>query len=89
MPPPGKNLGFPVDIVNAVMNKEFAEKNPVARKFLSEVSIATDDESAQNLRMQKGEKSLADIKRHAAEWIKAHQAQYDGWLSDARAAASK
>jgi glycine betaine/proline transport system substrate-binding protein len=85
----GKNLGFPVDTVNAVMNKEFAEKNPVARKFLSEVKISTDDESAQNLRMQKGEKSLADIKRHAAEWIKAHQAEYDGWLADARAAAKK
>lgn len=85
----GKNLGFPVDTVYAVMNKEFAEKNPVARKFLSEVKITTADESAQNLRMQQGEKSLADIKRHAAEWIKAHQAEYDGWLADARAAAKK
>ncbi|WP_435036644.1 glycine betaine/L-proline ABC transporter substrate-binding protein ProX [Pseudomonas neuropathica] len=83
----GKNLGFPVDTINAVMSKEFAEKNPVARKFLSEVSIPTAAESAQNLRMQQGEKSLADIKRHAAEWIKANQQAYDGWLSDARAAA--
>jgi glycine betaine/proline transport system substrate-binding protein len=85
----GKNLGFPVDTVYAVMNKEFSEENPVATKFLSEVRITTADESAQNLRMQKGEKSLADIKRHAAEWIKAHQAEYDGWLADARAAAKK
>jgi glycine betaine/proline transport system substrate-binding protein len=76
-----------VDTINAVMSKEFAEKNPVARKFLSEVSIPTAAESAQNLRMQNGEKSLADIKRHAAEWIKANQQAYDGWLSDARAAA--
>ena len=83
----GKNLGAPVDTVKAVLNKEFAEENPVATKFLSEVRISTADESAQNLRMQKGEKSLADIKRHAAEWIKAHQAEYDGWLKDARAAA--
>ncbi|MNP86714.1 Glycine betaine-binding periplasmic protein precursor [compost metagenome] len=59
----------------------------MAVKFLSEYQISTDDESAQNLRMQKGEKSLADIKRHAAEWIKAHQSEYDKWLADARAAA--
>ncbi|MGY4817716.1 glycine betaine/L-proline ABC transporter substrate-binding protein ProX [Pseudomonas chlororaphis subsp. piscium] len=85
----GKNLGFPVDTIKAVFNKEFAEKNPVAVKFLSEMQISTDDESAQNLKMHNGENSAADIKRHAAEWIAAHRAQYDSWLADARAAASK
>ncbi|AZD36465.1 Glycine betaine/L-proline transport substrate-binding protein ProX [Pseudomonas chlororaphis subsp. aurantiaca] len=85
----GKNLGFPVDTIKAVFNKEFAEKNPVAVKFLSEMQISTDDESAQNLKMHNGENSAADIKRHAAEWITAHRAQYDSWLADARAAASK
>ena len=39
--------------------------------------------------MQNGEKSLDDIKRQAAEWIKAHQAEWDGWLADARAAGQK
>ncbi|WP_420030624.1 glycine betaine/L-proline ABC transporter substrate-binding protein ProX [Pseudomonas oryzihabitans] len=85
----GKNLGAPIDNVKAVLNKEFAEKNPAALKFLSEVQLSTADESAQNLRMQKGEKSLDDIKRQAAEWIKAHQAEWDRWLADARAAAQK
>lgn len=85
----GKNLGAPIDNVKAVLNKEFAEKNPAALKFLSEVQLSTDDESAQNLRMQKGEKSLDDIKRQAAEWIKAHQAEWERWLADARAAAQK
>lgn len=85
----GKNLGAPIDTVKAVLNKDFAEKNPAARTFLSEVQIATGDESAQNLRMQKGEKSLDDIKKQAQEWIKAHQAEWDGWLKDARAAAKK
>lgn len=84
----GKNLGFAVDSVRAVLNKEFAEKNPVAVKFLSEMQISTDDESAQNLKMHNGEKSAADITRHAAEWIAAHRAKYDGWLADARAAAN-
>lgn len=82
----GKNLGFPVDVINVVMNRAFAEKNPIAREFLSRVRITAADESAQNLRMQQGEKSIKDIKRHAAQWISAHQAEYDGWLSDARKA---
>lgn len=83
----GKNLGFAVDTIRAVLNKDFAEKNPAAVKFLSEMQITTDDESAQNLKMHNGEKSAADIRRHAAEWIAAHRAAYDGWLADARAAA--
>ena len=83
----GKNLGAPIDTVKAVLNKEFAEKNPAALKFLSEVQISTLDESTQNLKMQNGEKSPADIKRQAQEWIKAHQSEWDGWLKNARAAA--
>lgn len=85
----GKNLGAPIDNVQAVLNKDFAKKNPAAVKFLSELKIATTDESAQNLKMQHGEKSLDDIKRQAAEWIKAHQSEWDGWLADARAAGQK
>jgi glycine betaine/proline transport system substrate-binding protein len=83
----GKNLGFAVDTVKAVLNKEFAEENPAALKFLSQVQISTDDESAQNLKMQKGENKNADIKRHAAEWVAAHREQFDTWLTASRAAA--
>lgn len=82
----GKNLGFAVDTVRAVLNKDFAEKNPAAVKFLSEMQISTADESAQNLKMHNGENKPADITRHAAEWIAAHRAAYDGWLADARSA---
>ena len=84
----GKNLGFAVDTVKAVLNKEFAEKNPAALKFLSLVQISTDDESAQNLKMQKGENKNADIERHAAEWVAAHRSQMDDWLKQSRAAAN-
>jgi glycine betaine/proline transport system substrate-binding protein len=35
--------------------------------------------------MQNGEKSMKDIKRHAQEWIAAHQDSYDSWLAAARA----
>jgi len=84
----GKNLGFAVDTVKAVLNKDFAEKNPAALKFLSLVQIATVDESVQNLKMQNGENKQADIKRHADEWIAAHRTRFDRWLKQARAAAN-
>ena len=84
----GKNLGFAVDEVKAVLNKEFAEENPAALKFLSQVQITTDDESAQNLKMQNGENSAKDISRHAAEWVAAHREQFDTWLAASRAAAN-
>ena len=85
----GKNLGFSVDTVRAVLNKDFAQKNPAAVKFLSDMQITTADESGQNLKMHDGESSAADIRRHAAEWIAAHQQKFDGWLADARVAAKK
>lgn len=83
----GKNLGFAVDTVQAVLNKDFAEKNPAAQAFLSKLQIGTVDESVQNLKMQKGENSADDIKRHADEWIAAHRNRFDRWLKQARSAA--
>lgn len=85
----GKNLGFAVDKIEAVVNKEFAEENPAALKFLSVMQISTADESAQNLRMQQGEKKPADITRHAKEWVAAHRQQFDTWLQAARAPATQ
>lgn len=85
----GKNLGFAIDKVEAVINRKFAEKNPAAVKFLAQMQISATDESAQNLKMQQGEKKLADIQRHAAQWIQAHRPEYDQWLQAAREAATK
>lgn len=83
----GKNLGFAVDEIKAVLNRDFAEENPVATAFLSQVSITAADESAQNLKMKDGEKSVEDIKRHAQEWIAAHQDTFNSWLEKARSVA--
>lgn len=83
----GKNLGFAVDTVMAVLNRDFAEENPAATAFLSQVRISASTESAQNLRMRDGEKSMADIRRHADEWIAANRTTFDGWLEHARNAA--
>ena len=80
----GKNLGFAVDTVKGVINRDFAKQNPAAVKFISMVTISADDESAQNLKMKNGENSAKDIKRHASDWISAHRASYDAWLAAAR-----
>ncbi|WP_240164616.1 glycine betaine/L-proline ABC transporter substrate-binding protein ProX [Pantoea sp. Ap-967] len=85
----GKNLGFAKDTIKSVVNKEFAEENPAALKFLSVFNIKPEDESAQNLKMQQGENKAADVTRHAKEWIAAHRQQFDGWLQASRDAASK
>ncbi|AYH43920.1 glycine betaine/L-proline ABC transporter substrate-binding protein ProX [Azoarcus sp. DN11] len=82
----GKNLGFAVDTIKAVLNKDFARKNPPAREFLAHVQISAADESAQNLKMLNGEKTADDVRRHAADWVKQHRAQFDEWLALARAA---
>ena len=34
-----------------------------------------------------GQNTSADIDKHVDDWIKTHQAEYDQWLADARAAA--
>ena len=83
----GKNLGFAKDEIKSVLNKEFAEENPAALKFLSVFNIKPDDESAQNLKMQQGENKAADVTRHAQQWIAAHRQQFDEWLQASREAA--
>ena len=76
-------LGFEDDQIKAVMNQDFAAANPAARTFLSLLQIPAADESAQNLKMMRGEKSPEDIKRHAKNWIKKNRKVFDGWLEKA------
>lgn len=85
--PNGKDYGFQVNDQYVVANRAFVEANPAARKLFELVRINVSDINAQNRRMNKGEKSGADIDRHVAAWIKANQKTFDGWLKAARAAA--
>jgi glycine betaine/proline transport system substrate-binding protein len=79
--------GFVVSDIRAVANKKFLEKNPAAAKFLELFTLPLADISAQNTRMNQGEKSDKDIAKHADEWIAAHQDVWNGWLKAAREAA--
>ncbi|MGE8062491.1 glycine betaine/L-proline ABC transporter substrate-binding protein ProX [Pseudomonas sp. NPDC089547] len=85
----GKNLGFAHDKIEAVLNKDFSEKNPAASKFLSLIKVSSDDVAAQNLKMHDGEDKISDIQRQAKEWIAAHRQEFDGWLQAARDAAAQ
>ncbi|WP_067709641.1 MULTISPECIES: glycine betaine/L-proline ABC transporter substrate-binding protein ProX [unclassified Erwinia] len=85
--PNGANYGFPVNTMHIVANKAWAMKNPAAAKLFSEMKLPIADINAQNSRMHQGQSSEADINAHVDGWIKAHQAQFDGWVKDALAAA--
>ncbi|AJC67438.1 MULTISPECIES: glycine betaine/L-proline ABC transporter substrate-binding protein ProX [Dickeya] len=85
--PNGANYGFPVNNMRIVANKSWAQKNPAAAKLFAIMTLPLADINAQNLRMHQGEASQEDIERHVNGWINAHQAQFDGWINSARAAA--
>ncbi|MGJ3264208.1 MAG: glycine betaine/L-proline ABC transporter substrate-binding protein ProX [Salinarimonas sp.] len=81
----GKNLGFAVDEIRVLANREWAEENPQAARFLELAEIPINDVSAQNLLMQTGADSMEDIQAHAQEWIQTNIDTFNGWLEEARA----
>lgn len=83
----GKNLGFAVDNMYILATDKFLADNPAAAKFLESVKIDINDISAQNKLMSDGAASSEDIDKHVADWIAAHQAEFDGWVAAAAEAA--
>ncbi len=81
-------LGFVVSDIRVVANKKFLEKNPAAKKFFELFTISLADINEQNTRMNEGEKSDKDIKKHAMEWIAKHQDTWNGWIEEARKSAN-
>lgn len=82
----GRNYGYPANNVRVCANKAFLDANPVARRFLELVTIPLNDVSAQNLKMHDGEDKPEDVRRHAEEWVAAHEAEFGRWLEQAQAA---
>lgn len=80
----GRNLGFAVDDIRVLANREWAEANPVAARFLEQVVIPINDVSAQNRLMRDGQDSMEDISRHVAEWIENNADTFEGWVESAR-----
>ena len=83
----GKNLGFAVDDLRIIARNDFLAANPAAAKLFEVAKIDINDISAQNKLIADGEDSDEAINKHVEDWIAAHQAEYDGWLEAARAAA--
>lgn len=82
------NLGWPANDIRVVANDAFLADNPAAAKLLEVMSIPLDDIFAQNALMYQGESRPADLERHADEWLAANQAEVDGWIAEAKAAAA-
>lgn len=80
------NLGFSVNDQMVIANTEFLDANPSAKKFFELVQVPIEDINAENLLINEGENSDADIKRHATDWVAAHQAEWDQWIAEAKAA---
>ena len=83
----GKNLGFAVDNLRIIARNDFLAANPAAAKLFEVAKIDINDISAENKLIADGENSSEAIDKHVADWIAAHQAEYDGWLAEARKAA--
>ncbi|MFC4353236.1 glycine betaine/L-proline ABC transporter substrate-binding protein ProX [Fodinicurvata halophila] len=81
-------MGWPANDIRPVANSEFLAENPAAATLLETASIPLDAVFAQNAKMNEGEDSEEDIKRHAQEWIEENRDTVDGWLEEARAAAN-
>jgi glycine betaine/proline transport system substrate-binding protein len=81
------NTGWSPTTYMVGMNSTFAKENPAAVKFFSLVKMKLSDRVEQNTKMMVGgEKSEADLKRHAMEWISRNQKDFDGWVAEARTA---
>ncbi|MFO8047848.1 MAG: glycine betaine/L-proline ABC transporter substrate-binding protein ProX [Desulfosudaceae bacterium] len=80
-------MGFVVNDLRVVANREFLEKNPAAKKMFALMSLPLDDIVAQNNKMFQGEDDPDDIEKHVDQWIQKHRDQWQDWLSAAAAAA--
>ena len=74
------NMGFGADDIRPAANVDFLKANPKVEKMLKKASIPLADVAAQNMKMNKGEKSEKAIKKHASAWIKANQSTFDSWI---------
>ena len=82
----GKNLGFAVDRARLVASRQFLSANPAAKRWFELVRVPLEDFITQEKLAHEGKNRPKDIRRHAEEWVKNHQALVDGWLEEARIA---
>ena len=81
--PDGRNPGFAANNNFVLVNKEFAAANPAAAKFFELFRFPIPELSAAMKRMSDEGKDSAKLKAIAADWVKANQAKFDGWVAEA------
>ena len=82
----GMNFGFNVNNQKIVANKIVMSKYKDAAKLFEIMELSVNDVSAENMLISNGENKEKDMKRHAKQWIKAHQKTFDGWIKTAKKA---
>jgi len=85
----GDNYGFSVNSERIVANKAFIDANPAASTLFKLAKLSINAVSAENKLIADGENTVADINRHADNWIKNNRGHFDAWLKAARDAAQK
>ncbi|MXX65002.1 MAG: glycine betaine/L-proline ABC transporter substrate-binding protein ProX [Acidimicrobiia bacterium] len=77
-------LGWDAADIAVIANNDFLAANTAAARLFELFTISPVDVALQNVRMQTGENTEDDIKRHAAEWITENRDLADSWLYAAR-----
>ena len=77
-------MGFGADDIRPAANVDFLKANPKVEKMLKKASIPLADIAAQNLLMNKGEKSERQVQGHAKAWIEKNQKTFDSWIAAAK-----
>lgn len=84
--PDGRNYGFARNSLRVVANRQFADANPAAARLFEVAWLLVVDINEQIEKMQAGEDSTEDVRRHVAEWIADNQLTFDSWLREAQRA---
>jgi glycine betaine/proline transport system substrate-binding protein len=82
----GRNPGFGVNDNYVLVNKDFAEANPMAMAFMNGLRLPIADLSLMMTRMNNGEDSPEELEQIAKDWIADHQAEWEALIAEAKAA---
>jgi len=82
----GRNPGFGVNDNYVLVNKDFAEANPMAMAFMNGLRLPIADLSVMMTRMNNGEDSPEELEQIAKDWIADHQAEWEALIAEAKAA---
>jgi len=82
----GKNLGWPSIGQKFVVNREFVDNHPMAKRWFELVTIPVADMNQVSLAIKDGKNTPEAIRSLAQEWVSENQAQFDEWLVQAKEA---